>query len=248
MQSIKIKNIWEKGKIDFSLKKPIIKDFIVFTALSSVTSYSDDFKPINKIDSNQYHYNIDEIRLLKSLLDQDLNTEITSNELSIEDIERNSPISIKGGLYSINESEFTNQDGLISSGDRVKIRIISSGIFGVTTKAYISIGLRKIEFSATTRPRITVPKFNRKPNEINTKKKGEVNLYLTEFDYDKIRIEGADFRINNGYWNKPGTVVIKNNDHLTLKIHKERPEVDKPYANITSSRWSKTIICNDTEC
>ena len=125
---------------------------------------------------------------------------------------------------------------------------MSSGIFGRNRNSFINIGLKKITFSVTTRSRRTVPKFNRKPNEIDKKKKGEINLYFTEFDYEKVRIEGADFRINNGYWKKPGTVVIKNNDNLTLKIHREKTEVDKPYANITGSHWSKTIICNNTEC
>ncbi|MDP3876580.1 MAG: multiheme c-type cytochrome [Methylobacter sp.] len=79
-----------------------------------------------------------------------LNSPITSNTITVSGIDAASPISISGGLYSINNGSFTSSAGTVVNGNTVKIQLQSSNANSTTTTATLSIGGVSGAFSVTT--------------------------------------------------------------------------------------------------
>ncbi|MDO9169124.1 MAG: multiheme c-type cytochrome [Methylobacter sp.] len=79
-----------------------------------------------------------------------LNSPMTSNTITVSGINAASPISISGGLYSINNGSFTGSAGTVVNGNTVKIQLQSSSANSTTTTATLSIGGVSGVFSVTT--------------------------------------------------------------------------------------------------
>lgn len=80
-----------------------------------------------------------------------LNTTYTSNTITISGIHVAAPISITGGTYSINDSNYTSEAGEVNDKDKVTVQLMSSGDFETTTEATLTIAGVSDTFSVTTR-------------------------------------------------------------------------------------------------
>jgi len=79
------------------------------------------------------------------------NTEYESNEIEVAGITEPVPISISGGIgYSINGGAYTNLDGLISNGDKVRVKLMSSASYLTLTSAVLTIGGVSDSYDVTT--------------------------------------------------------------------------------------------------
>ncbi len=100
-----------------------------------------------------------------ALVDVALNTEQTSNTVTISGITNIAPISINNGEYSINcaSNGFTALTGVITNGDTLCLRHTSSTEHWQTQTTEVSIGESQFEFSSTTLPDTTPDSFSFTP-------------------------------------------------------------------------------------
>jgi hypothetical protein len=68
------------------------------------------------------------------------NTVITSNTITVSGITAAAPISIVGGIYSINGGAYTGASGTVNNGDTVTVQLTSSGSYSTTMTATLTIG------------------------------------------------------------------------------------------------------------
>ncbi len=175
------------------------------------------------------------------LSNQELANEVTSNQITISGIDDSTPISIENGSYSINGAEYTYKVGLINNDDSLTIKAMSSDVFEVEIKATITVGTISEHFIAVTREKDTVPTFERPTSLTNTELDTYVEfdkIIFTEFDDDDILIEGAQYKINDGTWNDPGTTSISEDDALSLRIKTSHLYGEQVYTNISGNNWS----------
>jgi hypothetical protein len=96
-----------------------------------------------------------------------LSTTITSNAVTITGIDSPAPISVTGGLYSINGGPFTSVAGNVNNGDTVQAQHTSSASFSTNTDTTVTIGGVSDTFTSTTVGADTTPNafhFNDQPN------------------------------------------------------------------------------------
>lgn len=89
--------------------------------------------------------------VFSSLSDLELNTQVTSNSITVNGIEIEVPISIDNGTYTINDLTATNQDSTVNEGDVVSITLSSSGEYSTANNATLTIGTVSATFSTHTR-------------------------------------------------------------------------------------------------
>jgi hypothetical protein len=77
-------------------------------------------------------------------------TYIESNDVNISGINTPTTISIVGGYYSINGGSWTNVNGTISNGQKVKVRHLSSAYKTTQTDTNLTVGGVSDIFSSTT--------------------------------------------------------------------------------------------------
>jgi hypothetical protein len=81
----------------------------------------------------------------------ELNTLVTSQPVSVTGINVAASISITGGEYRINSSQWTSQAGTVISGDTVTVRLTSSSGYSTKNSAVLTIGGVSDSFDVTTR-------------------------------------------------------------------------------------------------
>ncbi|MCA1807526.1 MAG: hypothetical protein LC687_06745, partial [Actinobacteria bacterium] len=79
-----------------------------------------------------------------------LNTQTSSNTVTITGLTRDAVVTISGGEYSINSGVFTSARGTIVSDDTIQLRTTSSSVAETTTDVTLSIGSVSDIFSVTT--------------------------------------------------------------------------------------------------
>ena len=83
--------------------------------------------------------------------DVELNLWITSNAIRVSGSDAAVPASITGGVYSINDGEYTSDDSTVHHGDVITVQVISSESYATTTEATLTIGDVSDTFSITTK-------------------------------------------------------------------------------------------------
>jgi len=78
-------------------------------------------------------------------------TAITSNAITVTGINAPAPISITGGLYSVNNGNFVATAGTVNQNDSVRVRLLASQEHQVTTSATLTIGGVSASFQVTTK-------------------------------------------------------------------------------------------------
>jgi hypothetical protein len=88
----------------------------------------------------------------------ELNTPVTSNEITVRGTTGDSAVSIVGGEYSVNSAEYTSLPGTVRVGDRVTVRVTSAGRAESPVEAQLTIGGVSDAFTVTTMwaPTVTI--------------------------------------------------------------------------------------------
>lgn len=112
----------------------------------------------------------------------ELNTLTVSNEITISGINAAASISITGGEYSINSTDFTSSSGTINNSDKVKIRLTSASEGSTDSTSQLTIGGVSASFTITTK---TITAFDGVNVDINFNTKHSVGGIDT-FDRQKF--------------------------------------------------------------
>jgi sugar lactone lactonase YvrE len=83
-------------------------------------------------------------------LEVPLNSMVTSNEITISGISTTAPVTITGGLYSINSGGFVSVEGSVVNDDVVRVRHTSSSTYTTDTTTTLTIGGVVASFTSTT--------------------------------------------------------------------------------------------------
>jgi hypothetical protein len=78
-------------------------------------------------------------------------TVMTSNSITVSGINSTSPVSVTGGEYSKNGGAFTSISGSVVSGDSIRVRQTSTGLYLTTMDTTLTIGGVVDAFSVTTK-------------------------------------------------------------------------------------------------
>ncbi len=78
-------------------------------------------------------------------------TEIISNTVTIAGLTGESNISISGGFYSTNGSDFTSESGIVNNQDQVRILLTSSDNYSKVTTSKLTVGNISAAFSVRTK-------------------------------------------------------------------------------------------------
>ncbi|MDK2124703.1 outer membrane protein assembly factor BamB family protein [Parachitinimonas caeni] len=81
----------------------------------------------------------------------------TSKSITVTGISKPTPVSVVGGEYSINDSAFTNEPGLVNRGDKVRVRARASLLAGDKSIATLSFNDATGTFEVYTTDDFTVP-------------------------------------------------------------------------------------------
>lgn len=141
------------------------------------------------------------------------NTPYTSNEITVDKIYGGTgTISITGGEYSINGTDFTSTAGTVSNGQKVKIKLISSSDYSTKSTATLTIGGADIPFSVTTKSDPFIPDTS--PDAFSFGYKANQNVSTTGND----NIVTSDPIVVTGI-NTPTSVSISSNVTATFDIN-----------------------------
>lgn len=76
---------------------------------------------------------------------------VTSNAINVTGINAPAPISISGGLYSVNNGSFVATAGEVNENDSVRVQLLASQEHEVTSSATLTIGGVSASFNVTTK-------------------------------------------------------------------------------------------------
>ncbi|KYP12457.1 MAG: hypothetical protein A0129_01765 [Limnobacter sp. CACIAM 66H1] len=86
-----------------------------------------------------------------AVTDSNPSLDTQSNTITIAGLNAAAPLSITGGTYSIDGSQFTSAAGTISNGQTLRLRVTASAEPGETVVATVTVGDFSTNFSVTTR-------------------------------------------------------------------------------------------------
>lgn len=134
--------------------------------------------------------------------DSEPGAQVSSNAITISGISAAAPISVSGGLFSINGAAYTSTAASVRAGDQVSVQVTASSGAGETCSAVLSVGSVRATFAVTTRGAVVIG--NLRPFQFagrNTVERGS----LQRSDAVQIRglggpatisIEGGRYSIN----------------------------------------------------
>lgn len=145
-------NIWENNQFnfgdipDFAWREPYTFngfDYYVSRSILYITSSvpTITFRYKNLIP-DQYLFN--------DIVDALINTVYESNEITISGITEPVNVSVVGGEMSINNGAYTINQGYVSAGDKVKVRITSSSNYTTQVGVTLTVGTISDTFDVTT--------------------------------------------------------------------------------------------------
>ncbi|MEP1551727.1 hypothetical protein, partial [Paraglaciecola sp.] len=88
--------------------------------------------------------------IFEAQFDVALDTQVTSDNITIAGIDSPATISIQGGLYSLNGGEYSSQDSSAENGDTVSVQLTSADSFETSTSSVVTIGDVSGTFEVTT--------------------------------------------------------------------------------------------------
>ena len=163
-------------------------------------------------DPNQFYF-IDQTNV-------PINSEITSNTITVSGINAEIDISITGGKYSINSGPYTDLAGKVNNGDQVTVQLTSSGNYLMEVAANLIIGTKSDIFNVTTRSSTTPDPFtfvDQVNVPLNTALVSNViTVSGLGAEADIGIINGGEYKINSGSYTS-GTAKVKNGDSVTVR-------------------------------
>lgn len=139
-----------------------------------------------------------------------LETIITSNSITVSDINNPAAITVTGGEYSKNGTAFTAVSGAVDNGDSVIVRHTSSANFSTVTNTTLTIGGIGDTFSSTTAVDSAPDAFSFLDHvdvPVNTLR---VSNTITVSGIDNpatITVSGGEYRVNGGTFTTVAGVV-----------------------------------------
>lgn len=97
------------------------------------------------------------VSVIFPITDFAIGTIFNSNAITLEGINDTTPITITGGEYSINQGEFTSEDGVVNDLDSVIVRATAPSSFSTSVNLVLTVGLESFTFSITTQTQDIIP-------------------------------------------------------------------------------------------
>ncbi|MBA4285858.1 MAG: hypothetical protein C0434_10045, partial [Xanthomonadaceae bacterium] len=147
----------------------------------------------------------------------------TSNSVTITGIDTASPISVTGGLYSINGGPYTGNAGTIRPGNAVTVQILAPFAPSTTGTATLIIGGVSAEFRVTTASVAAdstpdafsfAPRSEVEPGSEQTSDSFTVSGINVE---SPISVVGGSYSVNNGPFSTTSSVV-RNGDIVAVRL------------------------------
>ena len=130
-----------------------------------------------------------------------LSCSCVSGEIVVSGLNTSAPVSISGGQYSINGGTFTADAGSVVNGQRLRVRLSSSGLFSTAASAMLTVGDVSATFTVTTLAADTTPD----PFQFARKSNGTLNAWVSS---DSVAIAGINtsspVSIDNGEYSVAG--------------------------------------------
>ncbi len=86
-----------------------------------------------------------------------VSTVVQSNIVTIAGINTTVPVSIVGGMYSVNGGAFTSASGMLKNGDTLTLKQTTSPSFSTKTTTTVTVGTVSAVFEVTTQAATTTP-------------------------------------------------------------------------------------------
>ena len=158
-----------------------------------------------------------------AVVDAPLGSVQTSNSITVSGINAPSPVTIAGGLYSVDGGSFTDRPGSIVNGARVSVQVLAAYGFSETRTATLNIGGVSAPYSVTTLsftadgtpdPFRFAPVTGAVPGSVQRSETITVSGINVAAP---ITVSGGQYRINDGnFTSEPGQVV--NGDRVTAEL------------------------------
>ena len=132
-----------------------------------------------------------------------------------------SPVTVVGGLYSINGGAFTSLGGSITNGQTLAIRVLSSAGSGLTTSATVNVGGITATFSVTTARLISTPNPFAFTPQTNVPPRAPVTsntVLITGINTPApVSITVGTYSINGGAFTAAAGVIL-NNQTIAVQV------------------------------
>lgn len=140
-----------------------------------------------------------------------LNTPTVSAAISVAGINAPAPVSVRGGLYSVNGAAFVSSAGLVNAGDAVRVQVTSATTAATRTAATLTIGGVSGEFAVVTADADSNPgAFSFPPVDGAEPGSLQTSAAITVSGIDgsaPISVVGGEYAIDNGaFTTNRGTV------------------------------------------
>jgi hypothetical protein len=151
--------------------------------------------------------------------DAALNTLLTSDEFTVDDINTPVAITITGGEYALDGGDFTSAAGTVVNGQTIQVQTTSSAEFSTATVVSLTVGGISADFTVTTLAQdltpevITFTDMNDRP--LNATAESITATVTGINDAAPISIVGGEYAIGAGdYTSAAGTI----NEGDTVKV------------------------------
>ncbi len=122
--------------------------------------------------------------LFAEVRDAAVNSEILSSEITLTNINNKTPITIEGGSYSVNGGSFSSAEGLLNKGDKVTLRLKTSGEEKGLSLATATIGEKAYSFKVINAGRKFGINFN---EQLAVLSDAAVNVNIPELNPEWVR-------------------------------------------------------------
>jgi len=92
-----------------------------------------------------------------ALTNQELNTPVLSNSVTLENMDNDLNISIVGGEYRINGGVWSTASSSVDQNDTIQVRVTTSSSYSTKVTATLTVGTVSASFDATTKARLVPP-------------------------------------------------------------------------------------------
>ncbi|ARU26518.1 hypothetical protein [Cellvibrio sp. PSBB006] len=141
-------------------------------------------------------------------------TQTTSEAITISGVNTAAAISITGGEYSIADGAYTSANGTVTNDQTVSVRLTSSIDTNTETQAVLTVGELSAHFSVTTAPDTTPADFSSELLPITNAQLGAIltSNVITVSDIDvavSISIAGGEYAIDGGDFTAVASTVTE---------------------------------------
>lgn len=164
--------------------------------------------------------------------------QVVSNEESISGINTPIPISISGGEYSIDGGVFTDSSGMVSSGQKIRLQVLSGSVTSSTSIASVQIGDYSTSFHVVTVPtdpyiKIEFPKSISLTEDQFEFVRGKV---IASNSISSVTVNGVDATSADNFENWETSVTLNSGANVLLaKATDSNGENDSDTVTITRS-------------